>query len=263
MSKMGKCRLCGKTKKMTAEHVPPQSAYNDQQIRFTSFSDFFASNNTRPLRYKTSKNGMKQWSLCAECNKSTGHDYVPAFTEWTNQAYSWLEKLNEWSGIPLRYEIQPLNVLKQILLMRLAWLPTENLSRYREWQEYIQDRESKKLPANVRIYAYFNQNKQPRIVDVDMEVMRVDINALDFVEFELALRPLGYCITLNDTKGSKSLAREQGLTDITWFSELTYKEKKEIYLELPLKEAHISFPLEYRTKLEIDEHNHNYGIADS
>src|SRR5688572_14882515 len=149
MSKMGRCRLCGKAKKMTEEHVPPQSAYNDQQIRFTSFSDLFASDTTRPSRYKSSKNGMKQWSLCAECNKSTGHDYVPAFSEWTNQAYSWLEKLNEWSGMPLRYEIQPLNVLKQILLMRLAWLPTEKLSRYREWQDYVQDRESKKLPANV------------------------------------------------------------------------------------------------------------------
>jgi hypothetical protein len=259
--KFGYCRLCGRPKKLTDEHTPPKAAYNKGPVSFTSFLDLFASLNGKRPPIKKSSNGVKRTTLCKPCNSWAGGVYVPAFVKWTKQAQAKLANPEELNGTYLRYEIQPLNILKEIMLMRLAWVPVHDLPRYTAWRKYILNPEDKALPQDVRIFAYLNKNQKPRVVDRDFVVMKIDINALDYVEFELALQPLGYCIT--STSGdNKSLAQES-LTDITWFSEFDYNEQKELFIPLPLREAHISFPLEYRTKAAIDEHNQKHGIEDS
>jgi hypothetical protein len=261
MSKKMLCRLCGKSKKMTEEHVPPQSAFNNKPIKYQTFTDIMGLS-LHPYPKKSS-NGLKQFCLCRECNSKTGGDYGSAFVEWTKQADAWLAKLDEWRDIPLRYEIQPLNVLKQILVMGLAWLPIERLHRYKSWREYLQNRDDKRLPKDLRVYAYFNKNTSPRIIDMNGAVMRVDLSSLEYVHFELALAPLGYCITSAPKDSSKSLAKQLGIQDITEFSQFDWNQKQEVYLELPLREAHVPLPLDYRTKAEVDEHNQKYGIKDS
>lgn len=60
------CRLCGELKEMTFEHIPPRSAFNDNQKLFTSIQDHLDGH-----RYKKYPRGIGKYSLCQECNNLT------------------------------------------------------------------------------------------------------------------------------------------------------------------------------------------------
>lgn len=244
---IGLCRICGEIKELTEEHVPPKGAFNDRQVLLTSLRDALGFSGRR---YSKSPNGIKRWSLCEKCNNSTGGDYGAAFVEWTRQAHEFLDKIKGGSAFLLPYQIQPLNVIKQIVVMALALLPEDRVAHYEEWRNFVINREQKYLPADIHVYTYFNKEGK-RIADMEGAISRIDVNAIEYVHAEIALPPLGYCITSTHEKGLKSLAEYQRLYDITWFSNFDYRQTRDIWLKLPVKETHEAFPLDYRTKDEI------------
>jgi hypothetical protein len=66
---IGMCRLCGETRELTDEHIPPKSAFNDRYVVMQSVAD-------TPWGLRKRKEfhqgGFKKPVLCAICNNNTG-----------------------------------------------------------------------------------------------------------------------------------------------------------------------------------------------
>jgi hypothetical protein len=243
------CRVCGLLKEMSEEHIPPQSAYNDQQVMFKTLQDEFGFSGKR---YSKSPNGIKRYSICETCNNSIGGDYGTAFVEWTRQACIWLDKLGGQNALFLHYDIKPLNVIKQIMTMTLAVSSEQRRGYYEELRRFVFNRHQKYLPLDLRVYVYFKRENTPRFSDMEGVIFRTDIGAIEYVNAEIALPPLGYCITsTSPKKKGRSIAEHEGLYEITWFSEYAYNEMSRVWLRLPIKEAHEAYPLDYRPYNEI------------
>jgi hypothetical protein len=83
--------------------------------------------------------------------------------------------------------------------------------------------------------------------------MRADTGSGSYVEAEVALPPFGYCVS-TPIRNTKSLADNQGLYEITWFSRYDYNDWIPVHLRLPIKETHEPLPLDYRSEEEVAAH---------
>jgi len=252
MSKtIGYCRLCGQEKELSDEHIPPRKAFNDKQVTFETMQDALGFSGRK---YSKFRNGITRQSICESCNNLTGAWYGTAFVEWTRQGYVWLEKLENRNALLLPYNIMPLNVIKQIVVMMLAMSSFHKHICQDDLRRFAFNRTQKYLPPNFRIYMYFNKGGKPRFTDQELVIFRADLGAIDYVNAEIALPPFGYCVTSTSRKGIKSLAEHQGLYDITRFAHFDYNVWTTVYLTLPIRETHEPFPLDYRHDAEVKEH---------
>jgi hypothetical protein len=235
----GRCRLCGQFKKLSFEHIPPKSAFNDNQRLFQTMRDLMEGRS-----YSRFRKGIGSYSLCETCNNLTGGWYGEAFVHWTKQGFDWLDKLNDNSLINLPYYIKPLNVLKQVLSMGLAMSPEASIDYHRDLRQFVLNRMARHLPPRYRVHVYFNPNGVPRFAS-GMAITKIgDDGGSNYVEAEVALPPFGYCVT-TPVGSYQSLADSFGLYEITWFSDYQYNEWTNIHLRIPLRDTPGPFPLNY------------------
>ena len=197
------CRLCGNYTRMTFEHIPPHSAFNDQQRLFETTQDLLGERN-----YSRFRKGLGKYSLCINCNRKTGSWYGKAFVNWTRQGMDWLDKLGQEPHIDLPFYIRPLNVIKQVLVMAIAMSSRQTIPYHYELRRFLLNPEQKYLPPKYRVFTYFNLNGIPRFAS-DMVIANVVEGAGSYVEAEVALPPFGYCVS-KPVNSMKSLARVFG-----------------------------------------------------
>ena len=242
----GICRLCGEYRDLTFEHIPPHSAFNDRYVVFQTMQDMLQGYSHTKFR-----RGIGDYSLCESCNNLTGAWYGKAFVSWSRQGLEWLNVLKSGTSLALPYHIRPLNVIKQIMIMALAMGPESTVSRREELRRFVLNREHKGLPAEERVYVYFNVDGKPRFASSAV-VMNVKKGVGAYIRSEVSLPPFGYCIC-NLVKNRGSMPESEGLCDITWFSRFDYNVCTDVYLELPALQTHLPFPLDYRSQAEIEE----------
>ena len=248
---VGFCRLCGEYKNLSFEHVPPQSAFNNHQRLLQTMQDKIEE---RP--YSRFRRGLGKHTLCESCNNLTGGWYGEAFVSWTKQGFEWFDKVKGEQMLSLPYYIKPLNVLKQSLVMALAMSPESSLKYHRELRRFVLSPRQKYLPPQYRVHVYFNMDGQPRFAS-GMAVMKVgEGGGANYIEAEVSLPPFGYSIT-SPVGDYKSLADAADLYEITWFSRYNYDEWAVVHLRIPSRETHQPFPLDYRSRDEIEEHRRN------
>ena len=72
----GRCRICGQTKPLTKEHIPPQSVGNAQRTVAHSFSDWLSAESLAlPGAGRIQQGGIWGYTLCRDCNSYTGTHY--------------------------------------------------------------------------------------------------------------------------------------------------------------------------------------------
>jgi hypothetical protein len=245
MGRTGICRLCGETRKLTLEHVPPEAAYNDKKVFYEMLSDAV---NGRNLRNVPRKLGVTH--LCEPCNSTTGGKYGNAFVNWARQGMEYLDKIVDKKPINLKFNIEPLKVIKQAYVMCMALGSSETVNTDAELKKVLLNFEERLLNPKYRVYVYLNSaGGSPRLAS-EAAVGRTDLGATVFVLAEVALPPFGYVILKAEYDGDL-IAKHQQLCDISHFSNFQYGEKAEIFLTLPILETHEPFPLDYRSKEEI------------
>ena len=126
---IGKCRLCGKENvELTFEHVPPESAFNNQRVQLINRSDALECL-TNPdkriedidkLHYVDQQRGDGGYYLCADCNSKTGKWYVKAYSEFIQSAMKVIAPNDIKHGTYIKivtHAIYPLSILKQVMAM--------------------------------------------------------------------------------------------------------------------------------------------------
>jgi 5-methylcytosine-specific restriction endonuclease McrA len=82
-SPTGTCHLCGFVGKLTFEHVPPASAFNDRRISSPDIRAALALDDLDlldSLPRRQSQRGQGGYTLCGHCNSTTGSWYVPEYS---------------------------------------------------------------------------------------------------------------------------------------------------------------------------------------
>ena len=242
----GVCRLCGIHTKLTFEHIPPKSAYNDRQRLFQTIQ--FLINGWKQEKFRS---GLGRFSLCEACNNKTGKWYGSAFVDWARQGMEYLSKMERGVSVVLPFHIMPLNVVKQICVMSLAMSSPNRLSYHDDMRRFVLSPRDKQFPQKYQIFVYFNLHGQPRFAS-EM-ALHGNNHVITFVESEVALPPFGYCVTSGQSRAKENLAKNEGLCEITHFTRYSYNIWTRVGLQIPVLETHQPFPLDYRSESQIEE----------
>lgn len=126
--KDGICHICLRETKLSFEHYPPKSCFNNEKVI---------------IQGKIRQKGLGDYTLCEQCNNNTGAWYVPEYEKLVNEIALVLDKENnEFDSNPpvtgISFEIDNINPLlcaKQMLvimcsLMSINTLKKLNLSNF-------------------------------------------------------------------------------------------------------------------------------------
>ena len=119
--KNGICRLCGETKKLTFEHIPPKKSFN----RNTGYTispvgeAIEALENENKYKVIQKQGGIGNLSLCKGCNEFLGLNYVDAYTYWVKCGLYVLQSKAHVYNITIE-GIEPLKIIKQIFSMFIS-----------------------------------------------------------------------------------------------------------------------------------------------
>jgi len=84
----GACRVCGRRRNLTFEHIPPRAAGNSSPARGASMWDIVTS--ADPLEFPRqgwvpAQRGVGGYVLCQSCNTVMGHRYVKPYVAFSSQ----------------------------------------------------------------------------------------------------------------------------------------------------------------------------------
>ena len=198
----GVCRLCGKATRLSFEHVPPQSVFNNKPVKqydgnevLKRIPDF----ETGKIRYKNMQRGSGGFFLCESCNAYTGTKYNTVFQEVANDIGNLILKnaTNDTTGI--RVETKPIKwnrFFKQVMTM---FVDVSDLCiNDNELKTYILDEYSTKFDSDkYKVFCYatnFKNYKPSKIIG------RVEIDTFDLQGAEISAFPLGFLLLIDAKK---------------------------------------------------------------
>lgn len=239
----GKCSVCGMIKDLSFEHVPPKSAYNkDRTFEAIDFIKWIQDDGNYKIRKKI-RGGIGSQTLCKKCN-NLGGKYAREYKEWTEIGVEILKQYhsNAWSGI--LKGVYPLRFLKEVVIMFCSLNGPQFAEKYTDVREFILSEDSKKLPPEITIFMYLNSSKMITRTGI-MSLIEFSNPSNFYIVSEINFPPFGFAMYIGNAKNN-------GLTDITWFDDYEYAEMVDIPFELPVIERNVPFPADYRTELEIE-----------
>ena len=173
-----------------------------------------------------------------------GRWYGSHYVEWFRQA---IGVLNRSGGRPQSsqfVQIRPLPVIKQVIAMFFS----ANSDRFREAQPYLEkfilNREQNGLPPDIRVFAYYTIGSTTRSIGVSGAIS-FDSGTVRIMS-EISFRPFGYVLSFGANPP------DSRLTDISHFAHYAYDESVDLTIRLPMLDAHLPLPGDYRTRDEID-----------
>ena len=242
----GTCRLCGEKTLLSFEHVPPRVAFNKQtKYKSVDFKEFIKEDNPleNPPKGKEKQGGIGYNSFCKSCNSFLGSKYVPLYQRWFKAGMEILENVEFKKHSYRINDINPDKILKQIVSMFLAINDEWYLKAYPELSKFVKDVESKDLPEKFRIYCYLSRAENIRYMN---HVVKGSFRSGDPINCsEISFPPYGYVLTIDNNMDIPYL------TNITSFKNFT--ETISLNMNMFQLPTYMPFPLDYRTKKEIEE----------
>jgi hypothetical protein len=247
--------LCGIEKELTFEHVPPRATGNNIPQKLYNGADLITDENrapwdTRGLKYLNAQKGRGGYTLCAECNNTTGHRYAYALTDMFTQAAKQhvvpvvpkITRSMTWSIDFIN--IKPLNIAKQALLMIACVNYSGFLDARSEIRELIMSPSLKatNFPHGLQLFL----NAGPMIVTYPVTA-RVRFGGTPDILTGLSSELFGFQLEMGRNTNPAHY------TDITsWLHDYEYDEEASIRLQVPVYETHTMFPEDHRGKSEIE-----------
>lgn len=252
----GVCKLCGKQKRLTFEHLPPQKAFNsfsvkvfppEEVLKLMSGKDGRKPWETNGLKGQIQQGGSGDFFLCKECNNKTGAWYAREYVEFTRKIHL---HLSQCEGISPRkacslvlQDIYPLRVLKSIMVMFCDIY--EDCFGDEDLRSFLLDKKSMAFnPEKYSLYIYFTKGPFLRKLPLQHRFMP----GYGFVHVsEISHYPLGLLLFINKPKDFQP----QG-TNITSFCQYDYDYSCNYhFFGVPFLEVNTSLVLDYRSKKEV------------
>jgi hypothetical protein len=245
--KIGHCHICGSYGKLSFEHVPPESAFNDQKVVTPDMKKVFELANLDDLNSlsgKQSQRGQGGYTLCGSCNSQTGGWYGRNYATWVSQGAAYLAKSNGNLHLSYPYHLLPLRVIKQIVCMFFS----ANSPRFREvhpvLERFVLNKEAKYLPPEIHIYAGYLLSNRSRTAGVTSSVHFDEKSGTSrFRTYsEISFYPFSYILSFN------SPPPEHPMVDISFFAQYGYDEFTTLQLPISVLSVYTPFPGDFRSR---------------
>lgn len=251
-SRTGKCHICGKISKLSYEHIPPASAFNDTSAKVYSALDIIQGGGlpweTDGVPGKILQRGVGDYTLCVPCNSFTGAKYAKDFISACRQAMG-SERVQLRSDIGRArvgvLNINPLNFGKQVLAM-FASVNNENFfDGQPRLRELVLDEKAHGISSEeYGLFMYLYMGGMGRNAGVSA---RMSMSGNSTISTELSAMPFGFVLVL---KPDRDNLPECG-TEITRILDYEPGTVGDFLFELPMFVQNSPMPLDFRTKEDI------------
>jgi hypothetical protein len=247
MSKIdyGICHICGKVGKLSFEHVPPESAFNDHRVLRVSFEQVLRQHPDN-FRGRYQQKGAGAYTLCESCNSDTGSWYGPAYADWAAQAMRILIGTQARPTLEYPFRLSPLRVLKQVVCMFFSVNLPLFQTRQPDLVRFVLNKELKSFPDHIRVYAFYTFSDRSRTAPVTGVFKGLGSSRSSMHVFsELTFPPFGFVMTFQN-----SPPPEAGFCEISSFSKFDYHRDTgmTITMKFPLMPIYTLYPGDYRTR---------------
>lgn len=244
MATDGYCHLCGQFGPLTFEHIPPRRCLNKSAVRVVMIESVLLGDKIKKHPSKLARNfraGMGADTLCASCNGKTGEWYGDAFAVYTQQALRYCDKVPGGNRVMLPFELEPLEVIKQILVTSIAASNfTPNCHRW--LRNFINVPSAFGSIHPYRVYAYLNASPDVRWCEA-ASVLGTTEGILGLILSEVSMRPLGHVVRVTQ-QGDGGL-ESRGLHDVSHWSEYPPRTRRTLYPQLQVLRPANPLPLQY------------------
>lgn len=243
----GECHICGEYRKLSFEHVPPESAFNDRPILrahiFKMVEENIRLNSPHGLKGKMQQRGAGGYTLCEDCNSKTGHWYGGAFADWARQGMELARGLDT-SNLYHPFNIFPLRVIKQVVCMFFSVNAPGWGKVNPDLVRFVLNRDVRHLPSDVRLYAFYTISNRMRSSGLS-GMITLEGGGSRSLFAEITFPPFGFVLTMGSSPPDGTLC------DITAFAGCDYNDQLEMWLRMPIKPIYTYFPGDYRTEEQV------------
>lgn len=233
----GKCHICLMHAKLTDEHVPPKSAFNDCPRLFQRL--FRPDKSQESAQWVKTYGGFKVRTLCASCNNVLCATYAEEYVKMVRHIAE-NSKLLAPDGVRRTVRIQgdTLYIAKQIAAMILA-IESTQYSEMNGWlRNFVTDPQATVSPL-FRVFGFLVPN-DPNAGTINRFDLRKDVmtgtSDLDCHAGEVSFFPFGVVFAFSMGSGYGV----NRMTEITqWFRNSHMSDRKNCVLELHSRMAGI------------------------
>lgn len=242
----GTCHICGANTKLSFEHVPPESAFNDRAVRTPDAKQVFGLQNLddlNKLRARQSQRGIGDYTLCESCNSRTGHWYGTHYAAWAYQAAGYVVRSPTQLTLAYPFHILPLRVIKQIICMFFSVSPPEFAQAHPDLVRFVLNPREKYLSPRVRLFAAYTASDRSRYAGIVGMMSLSDHRTR--IYSEISFPPFSYILDLNRQ------APDQEMLDISFFSRYGYDDYQALHLPMPVLSIYTPIPGDFRSREEV------------
>jgi hypothetical protein len=241
-AKFGRCWLCGQWAKLTREHIPPHSAFNDRSILVLAIDE------------NTIKTGRLQWagkveegmivkSLCAECNSRGGSKYGTHYADFIAKVALIVDKAGNGDHMIVSGVKRPLSLLKQSMQSFVSANGPHFVNANPWVRKFIRNSRNQEWPRDVFAYMFATSSKGGRRTGVmsfyDFAQRRTETVA------EFTFWPIGVVLSFGQE------LHGYPLTPIHQWAKFDYTWSGELDVDLIVNPSPSAYALDFRTKDEI------------
>ena len=253
----GTCRICGKDGQLSFEHVPPESAFNNEKAYYSASMDKLTKLDPDLLSKSASQlyneklaikkqGGIGFNTLCVQCNNDTGSWYASDYVQWVYQSMGILMKAKGMPTLHYPTFFYPLRIIKQIITMFFSVCIEGFNENEPELANFILDKEKRGLSSRYKIYVYYNLKGAQRFIGNNF-VGNLRTGQLIHMS-EISFPPFGFVLTIDSESPDKRL------TDITHFANSKYSEWTEQFQKFSVLPTHLAwYAGDYREWTEIEK----------
>lgn len=245
-TRTGNCHLCGQYGALSFEHVPPESAFNNQRIITPDTKKVFELTDLDELRKlsgRQSQRGQGGYTLCSQCNNLTGHWYGANYAAWAYQGADYLQRSSDrMMQVAYPYHLLPLRVIKQIVCMFFSVNSPRFREAHPELVRFVLNKDTKYLSPRTKIYVGYLWSDRIRSAGVTASLQLDKITGVTRrrVYSEISFPPFSYILSLD------SPPPEHEMLDITFFGNYAYNEFATLHLPIPTLSVYTPFPGDFR-----------------
>lgn len=239
----GHCWLCNRYGKLSKEHIPPESAFNDCPLLLQAVDE--RSNKTGVLEWTQGdrfERGIYFRSLCENCNNKYGRLYGGAYVDLVRRIAERIGDVQQYHRISLPRVRRPLAVLKQVMLQFVTANGAGFVSANNWVAPFVRSRTNNQIPPDVAIYLFASNMRSSRKsgVSAHMELGTGKQN----VVAEFTFWPLGTVISWGELSDNR-------LTPIHHWANYSFNDPGTVDLELCVNPVASAYPIDFRSESQI------------
>jgi len=245
---IGECHICGQIKKLSKEHIPPESIFNENTVwRYPILNPANLKNDIlQPNRTggSESKGGNKEYTLCVCCNEFTGGKYGREYSDIAKSFADFYIKNNMALGNGFDFEMHNcfgLRFFKQIISMFCSI--NKGLAAENGIKEFLLDENNNNFnKEKYKVFMYLNPTmismlhpfqEIRKVIDFDKKMFQ------EYLKFsEIYSYPFGFCLIRRHDETEELILNEFGM-DITDLSNCGYNDRVTINIPLVSKKPYI------------------------